>query len=85
MAIDAMSIADDKKMEALLASHIRSQCIRILIHFVGILRLMAARSRKGKLRNCVESLISLGFTLLLDWRLLVFRRACSHHPLFIIQ
>ena len=80
-----MSIADDKKMEALLAGHIRSQRIRILIHFVWILRLMAARSRKGKLRDGVESLVSFRFPLLLDRSLLVFWRACSHHSFFIIQ
>ena len=66
MTIDAMPITDDKKMEALLAGHIGSQRIRILIHFVGILRLMAARSRKRKLCDGVESLISLRFPLLLD-------------------
>ncbi len=79
-----MSIADDKKMEALLAGHIGSQRIRILIHFVGILRLMTAGGSKRKLCDCIKSLITFRFPLLLDRSLLVFRSASSHHSLVMI-
>ena len=56
MSINSMAVAYDEKMETLLTDHIRRQSVGILIHFVGVARLVPTRGSECKLRNCVESL-----------------------------
>ena len=43
-------------MKALLAAHVWSQCVRILVDLVRITGLVAARSGKGKLCDSIETL-----------------------------
>ena len=42
MSVDTMAIADHEQMEALLTAHVRRQSVSVLIHLVGIARLVAA-------------------------------------------
>ena len=55
MAVDAVTIAHDKQMEALLTTHVWCKSVSILIDLVGVSRLVAAGGGKGKLRDGVES------------------------------
>ena len=63
MAVDAVPVADYKQVEALLAAHVRGQRVSILVHFVGIARLVAARRGESELGDGVEPFIT-GFDLL---------------------
>ena len=51
-----------------MAENVRDQRIRILVHFAGVARLVALRSRKSELSYCVEPLLSrvmiLSFTII---------------------
>ena len=53
-----MAVADYEKVKALLAAHVRSQCVRILVDLVRITRLVAARSGKGKLCDGIETFVA---------------------------
>ena len=57
VAVDAVAVADDEQVEALLPAHVRRQRVRVLVNFVGIAWLMAARSGEGKLGDCIETLL----------------------------
>ena len=63
-----MAIADHKQVKALLPAHVWCQCVRILVNFVGVARLVPTGRRKRKLRNRIETLVTLSSIC----RLLVF-------------
>ena len=65
MPVDAMAIADDKQVKTLLAAHVRCQCVRILVDFVGVTWLVSTGSREGKLRDRVETLVTLSLRRLI--------------------
>ena len=58
MPVDAMTVADYEEVKALLAAHVWSQCVRILVDLVRIAGLVAAGGGKGKLRDGIESFVA---------------------------
>ena len=58
MPVDAMAVADYEEVKALLAAHVWSQRVRILVDLVRVARLVAARGCKGKLSDGIETFVA---------------------------
>ena len=71
VTIETMSITDTEQMETLMATHIWSQSVSILINFVRIAWLVATRGCESKLSDWVEplstDLVYWFITYLLEW------------------
>jgi hypothetical protein len=55
----SVAIVDCKQMKSCRVHHVGNQNVTILVHLVRVSRLIATRSGKGKLSNCVKSVTSL--------------------------
>jgi hypothetical protein len=60
-------------METSGIKHIGDKYITVLIHFVGVSRLVTTRSSKGKLCNCVKSVLCFGLVCFINRGFLIFR------------
>ena len=55
MAVDAVTVADCEQVKTLLTTHVGRECVGVLVHLIGVARLVATGCCEGKFSDCVEA------------------------------